>query len=108
MSERKILNDYIFEKYNTKPEFPWIKYPGFAVYRHSTNNKWFAVMMNIPKSKLGLENNEEADIINLKCDPLMIGSLCFDEGIFPAYQRIGYLCCSTAPSRKPSLNGFLI
>lgn len=85
MSERKILNDYIFEKYNTKPEFPWIKYPGFAVYRHSTNNKWFAVMMNIPKSKLGLENNEEADIINLKCDPLIIGSLCLDEGIFPAY-----------------------
>ncbi len=85
MSLREDLNNYISEKYNTPPDYPWIKYPGYTVYRHNSNKKWFAVMMNIPKSKLGLEGNDEIDVINLKCDPLMVGSLSLDEGIFPAY-----------------------
>lgn len=41
--------------------------------------------MDIPKSKLGLPHTDMVDVVNLKCDPILIGSLRGDAGIFPAY-----------------------
>jgi predicted DNA-binding protein (MmcQ/YjbR family) len=41
--------------------------------------------MDIPKSKLGLETEEIISVVNLKSDPLLIGSLHKENGIFPAY-----------------------
>ncbi len=41
--------------------------------------------MNLPKAKLGLGTEEKVDAVNLKCDPIMIGSVCKEEGIFPGY-----------------------
>ncbi len=85
MLDRKNLDKYITETYGAVAEFPWIRYSNYAVYRHSSNNKWFAVVMDIPKSKLGLTDDETAYVVNLKCDPILIGSLYKDNGIFPAY-----------------------
>lgn len=83
--DRKELVDYIYEIYGAKDEYPWESAPGYAVFRHSDNKKWFAVIMNISKSKLGLSETEVADVVNLKCDPILIGSLRNEKGIFPAY-----------------------
>ncbi|MBR2875628.1 MAG: MmcQ/YjbR family DNA-binding protein [Clostridia bacterium] len=85
MSDREYLNEHIKKAYAALPEFPWVKYPGFAVYRHSENNKWFAVIMDIPKSKLGFQSEETVSVVNLKCDPVLMGSLYSEYGIFPAY-----------------------
>ena len=41
--------------------------------------------MDLPKSKFGVSDSENISVVNLKCDPLLIGSLTKDEGIFPAY-----------------------
>lgn len=79
------LQKYIAEIYNTEPDFPWESNPTFAVYRHRSNKKWFALVMDIPKSKLGLRENGDIDIVNLKCDPVLIGSLRLEKGFFPAY-----------------------
>lgn len=79
------LQKYIAEVYNTEPDFPWESNPTFAVYRHRSNKKWFALVMDIPKSKLGLRENGDIDIVNLKCDPVLIGSLRLEKGFFPAY-----------------------
>ena len=83
--DRKMTECYIYEQYGVKAEFPWKKYPEYMVIRHSNNRKWFAVIMNISKRKLGIESDEIADIINIKCNSLMIGSLIMEDGIFPAY-----------------------
>ncbi|MBQ8029797.1 MAG: MmcQ/YjbR family DNA-binding protein [Clostridia bacterium] len=85
MLNRKNLSTFISEIYGVEAEYPWIKYPGFAVYRHDSNKKWFAVVMNLNKSKLGLSSDETVDVVNLKCDPIMIGSLLKEKGIFPGY-----------------------
>ena len=66
-------------------EYPWVNAPSFAVYRHSSNNKWFAVVMDVPKTKFGFSDNENISVVNLKCDPLLIGSIIKENGIFPAY-----------------------
>ncbi len=85
MLDRKNLDKYITETYGTVAEFPWMKYSDHAVYRHSSNNKWFALIMDIPKSRLGLESDDIVNVVNLKNDPIMIGSLQKDDGIFPGY-----------------------
>jgi predicted DNA-binding protein (MmcQ/YjbR family) len=84
MTDRKYTDQYINRTFKVKADFPWIKHPTFAVYRHK-NNKWFAVVMDIPKSKLGLETEEIISVVNLKSAPLLIGSLHKENGIFPAY-----------------------
>ncbi|MCR5652533.1 MAG: MmcQ/YjbR family DNA-binding protein [Ruminococcus sp.] len=79
------FHKYIDEVYNTEPDFPWESNPAFAVYRHRSNKKWFALVMEIPKSKLGLREDGKIDIVNLKCEPSLIGSLRLEKGFFPAY-----------------------
>ena len=39
----------------------------------------------VPKSKLGLPGQQPVDIVNLKCDPILIGSLRAEPGFYPAY-----------------------
>ena len=77
--------DYVKETFGTTPEYPWQKTPDTAVLRHSENKKWYAVVMDIPKRKLGIDSDEIADIINVKCDPILISSLLNNKGYFPAY-----------------------
>ncbi len=74
----------IDEFYNAKPEYPWERYPDYAVFRHS-NHKWFAVILRVPRQKLGLESAGDVDILNVKCGPLLGGSFRSNSGIFPAY-----------------------
>lgn len=83
--KKRELQTYIAETYNTDPDFPWESNPTFAVYRHRSNKKWFALVMDIPKSKLGLRGDGDIDIVNLKCEPALIGSLRLEKGFFPAY-----------------------
>ena len=86
--ERSALDNYITSTYGAAAEFIWEKYPTFAVYRHQNNNKWFAVIMEIQKSKLGLCNDGSVSVINLKCDTLLIGSLLLENGIHKGYQLL--------------------
>ena len=79
--DRKQLDKHIAEIYGVAAEFPWLSAPTFGVYRHQSNNKWFAVIMEIPKNKLGIEDEGSVNVVNLKSDPLLIGSLLLDEGI---------------------------
>lgn len=41
--------------------------------------------MDVSRKKLGLSGDGSVDILNVKCDPLMIGSLLKESGILPAY-----------------------
>lgn len=81
----KRLQQFISETYGTNAEYPWAKYPNYMVFRHSNHQKWFALIMDIPKEKLGLPGKERIDVLNVKCEPLMIGSLRSEAGIYPAY-----------------------
>lgn len=82
---RNDLKQYISDYYGVLPDTPWAQYPTFEVFRHCGNRKWFAVIMNIDKSKLDLPQKGTIDVVNFKCDSLLIGSLRKEKGIFPAY-----------------------
>ena len=82
---REELEAYIQNHYATLPDYPWADTPRAAVFRHANNRKWFALMMEVPRDKLGLAGAEKLDIVNFKCDPILIASLRGEPGIFPAY-----------------------
>ena len=43
------LEQFIQDNYNAEPDYPCIKYPNYEVFRHSSNKKWFALIMDVPK-----------------------------------------------------------
>lgn len=75
----------VSEQFGVDPENPWPENPGHRVFRHSRNNKWFALLMDVSKAKLGLNGEGSLDVVNLKCDPDLIHILRQQEGFFPAY-----------------------
>ena len=82
---RKELKQYIQNTFNVNPDYPWVKQPDNEVFRHSSNKKWFALLMNVEKSKLGLLEEGMLEVVNLKCDATLLGSLQGEKGIFPGY-----------------------
>ena len=82
---REELEAYILNYYSTLPDYPWADTPRATVFRHANNRKWFALMMEVPRGRLGLPGAEPLDIVNFKCDPILIASLRGENGIFPAY-----------------------
>ena len=84
--DRQTVFEYIKKKYKTLPEYPWRKYDGYAVFRHSDNKKWFALVMDVQREKLGLAGTEYIDVINLKIDDMFFRDMIIQEdGIMPAY-----------------------
>ena len=82
---REELEAYILNQYSTEPDYPWADMPRAAVFRHASNRKWFALVMEVPRNKLGLSGTALLDIVNFKCDPILIASLRGEAGIFLAY-----------------------
>lgn len=82
---RTRLTAYIAETYSVDPETPWAPESDHTVFRHRDNRKWFALLMTIPRSKLGLSGEGNVDVINLKCGPVLSASFRSEPGFFPAW-----------------------
>lgn len=83
---RESVFSYIEKKYQILPEYPWAKDDKDAVFRHGGNRKWFALVMEVGKEKLGLSGKGVVDAVNLKIDDRMFHDILTREpGIFPAY-----------------------
>lgn len=83
---RETVFAYIKNKYQISPEYPWAKYDSNAVFRHTDNKKWFALVMNVAKDKLGLSGHGYVDVVDLKIDDRMFrDTLLHEKGILPGY-----------------------
>ncbi len=84
MKER--LFAYCEKKYHATPEYLWARYPNYAVLRHSDNRKWFALIMDVLGTKLGLDRTDFVYILNVKIrDPLLVDFLVRQKGFLPGY-----------------------
>ena len=83
--DRKDFFEFVEMEYGIKPDYPFSDDPDTAVFRHEINRKWFAIVMSIPRAKLGLSGGGSIDIVNLKASPAVIGSVVGDRGFFPAW-----------------------
>ncbi len=85
MTTRDDIFTFAEAELGTAPEYLWAKYPDHAVLRHPGSRKWYALVMDIPRGKAGLSGEGKIDVVDLKCGPLLLGSLLGKEGYFPAY-----------------------
>lgn len=101
--ERKELFEWAENVYGTTPNYPWNDWN--CVLRHKDNNKWYALVIELNEKKLGLTGERIVDVLNIKCDPLLIGSLRMKPGFFPAYHMnkdkwISIIMDGTVPSEE--------
>ena len=83
--DRGELIEYAQARYGAEPEYLWKKYPNYFVLRHPAGGKWFALVLDVPKDRLGLHEDGTADIVDMKCGPILLGSYLNREGFLRAY-----------------------
>ena len=82
---RKDFEELVFDTYGIEADYPFSDDYESGVFRHR-DGKWFAIAMNIPNRKIGIDDNEKTDIVNFKCAPEVIESLVGrEQGIYRAY-----------------------
>lgn len=80
----QVLN-FIEKKYRVHGDTPWRDDSESVVVRHSDNKKWFGLITSVPREKLKLSGTGDVDVINIKTDPIIIGSFRQQPGILPAW-----------------------
>lgn len=83
---------YIKEQYGIEPDFPWSgNFSSSSVVRHKGSGAWFGLFTHVEKFRLQSvqlqreEGKERVEILNLKCDPLIIATLTSRRGFVPAW-----------------------
>ncbi len=105
--QRERIIQHIQDVYGVEAEYLWADTPDCAVFRHPGSKKWFGIIMNVLPNRLGLGGEEPIDIINVKCGPILTGSLLTETGFFPAYHMnktnwITILLNNTVPDEQIS------
>ena len=76
---------HVSDVYGILPDHPFEGDFVTSVFRHRGNRKWFALAMCIPRTKVGLSEDGNIDVVNLKVSPEMLPGLWQEAGVFPAY-----------------------
>lgn len=83
------LMQCILERFQVEPDFPWEKearYQAYGVFRHTSNRKWFALIMCVKRAVLDKDGNPAlVDAINLKIQSEHGEALHQLPGVYPAY-----------------------
>jgi predicted DNA-binding protein (MmcQ/YjbR family) len=78
------IGNMIKEKYSDLPFYEWDSTPDTGVFKHSQTKKWYAIIMNVSRSKLSI-GDDKVDVINVKLNPDKIADLLKIDGYYPAY-----------------------
>lgn len=82
---RENLIAYVADQFSVEPDYPWGGLEEGYVFRHGDNRKWFGVGLTVPYRRMGIARDGAADIVNVKCGPLLQGAYLSHSGIMPAY-----------------------
>ena len=105
MTRNQVLS-YAKTAYGTDPEYLFASDPDIAVLRNPSG-KWYAIIMKISPKVLGhkrpvgmktddeirggisdnsrISDYEKIDVMNVKLEPMMVGSFLQKQGFYPAY-----------------------
>lgn len=84
MQSQSIIS-YVNDKYGDELEFLWAKFPDTSVLRRKDNNKWYGVLMTVPKSKLGIDSDEIVEIIDVRVKTEDLPFIIDNKKYFPGY-----------------------
>lgn len=108
-SQANRLTQAILDHFQVKPDFPWehsSRYQSYGAFRHTSNRKWFALIMNVKREVLDRDGNTSLiDILNVKIPPAQGDELRQIPGIYPAYHMnhktwISVVLDETLPDEK--------
>ena len=108
-SQANRLTQAILDHFQVKPDFPWehsSRYQSYGAFRHTSNRKWFALIMNVKREVLDRDGNTSLiDILNVKIPPAQGDELQQIPGIYPAYHMnhktwISVVLDETLPDEK--------
>lgn len=97
--------------YGEKADYPFVKYPDYAVFRYPVTKKWYGLVGPLPKKTLLLKinlkssDNTIVEILNLKIDPQRREELLATPGIFRCYHMnqnswVSVILDDTLPDEK--------
>ena len=81
---KETLITYIRDRFSVDPDYPFEEDDVF-VFRHTNNRKWFAVVMRVSYQRLGINRPGLADVVDVKCGPLLMDAYRKQTGIMPGY-----------------------
>ena len=108
-SQANRLTQAILDHFQVKPDFPWehsARYQSYGAFRHRSNRKWFALIMNVTRDVLNKDGNTSLiDILNVKIPLAQGDELRQIPGIYPAYHMnhktwISVVLDETLPDEK--------
>lgn len=76
---------YVREKYGDELEYLWEKFPDNAVWRRKDSSKWYGALLTVSRRKLGIQSDEAAEIIDLRCEPGELEKLIDNERYYPGW-----------------------
>ena len=85
-TQREMITDFALSLPGAVADKPFEDDFDTTVFRHGAGGKWFGLMMNLERSRVGLPGEGKVDVLNLKCDPeegFIVREMY--EGIIPAY-----------------------
>ena len=85
MSRREEIISFIKKEYSVSPEYLFEGDFDTAVFRHNDTKKWFGIIMKVKCSTLGIDGEGTVDVMNVKCDPLLVDILVQREDFMRAY-----------------------
>lgn len=105
LSQRERIIQHIQDRYAAEPEHLWARYPNYAVFRQPASRKWFAAVMDVAKKSLDMIGDGTADVMDVRCGPVLVGSLLAQDGFLPAYHMsksswISVLLDDTVPDEQ--------
>ena len=102
--DRTELIQTVAELYGAEPEYLWPETPDAFIFRHKENRKWFGVVMEPERSKLGLRGAGKILLLDVKTGPILGGSYLGQPGIVRAWHMnkthwLGVLLDGSAPDK---------
>jgi len=79
------LTQVITDRYHDQLAFLWPKFPNNAVWRRTDTHKWYALLVKIPQSKLGLPGDDLVTVIDFRLEPTALAQLVDNQTYFPGY-----------------------
>lgn len=83
--QAQMVIKFVEQTYDNQLEFLWKKFPKNAIWRRTDTKKWYALLMIVPGTKLGLDSDEDITVLGLREKPETIEKLVDNQKYFPGY-----------------------
>lgn len=83
--QSKVILEYIKNKYDDELEYLWPKFTNNAIIRRKDNKKWYFLIVKIPASKIGLNNDGLVEVIDIRMKKEDIDNLVDNVNFFLGY-----------------------